>query len=66
MTNTIKKAKTKINILKCLSGTEWGQDKETLVMPYKSIGRSVLVYIAPIWTPILADNHGKRLQTVQN
>ena len=55
MTNTIKKAKTKINILKCLS-----------VMPYKSIGRSVLVYIAPIWTPILADNHGKRLQTVQN
>ena len=64
--NTIKQVKKKVNILSCLAGTDWGADKETLVMSYKSIGRSVLEYGNPIWSPILADNHWKNLQVVQN
>ena len=39
---TVKKAKKKINVLKALAGTTWGQDQETLVISYKSIGRSIL------------------------
>jgi hypothetical protein len=30
------------NILKALSGTQWGQQKETIVCTYKAISRSVV------------------------
>ena len=30
--NTVSRAKKKINILKALAGTGWGQDKETLLI----------------------------------
>ena len=33
---------------------------------YKAIGKSILNYCAPIWTPTLADIHWKDLQTAQN
>ena len=29
------------NILKALAGTSWGQQKETLLMTYKAVGRSI-------------------------
>ena len=64
--NSVQKAKTKLNILQCLTGTDWGQDKETLITTYKSIGRSVLEYGAPIWTPIICAENWTKLQTVQN
>ena len=35
VTETVKKAKAKVNVLKALAGTSWGQDKETLLMTYK-------------------------------
>ena len=63
---TVKKAKKKVNILKALAGSSWGQDKETLIITYKAIGRSVLEYGAPIWSPIISDSSWNRLQTVQN
>ena len=43
-----------------------GQDQETLVSTYKSIGRSVLEYGAPIWSPIISNNSWNKLQVVQN
>ena len=64
--NTVAKAKTKVNILKALAGSSWGQDKETLVITYKSIGRSTLEYAAPIWTPTISQTSWNKLQTVQN
>ena len=63
---SVNNVKPKINILKLLAGTDWGQDQETLVSTYKSIGRSVLEYGAPIWSPIIKDNQWQKLQVVQN
>ena len=40
--NTVAKCKKKLNILKALAGSSWGQDKETLIITYKSIIRSTL------------------------
>ena len=54
--SSINNTKPKINILKSLAGTDWGQDQETLVSTYKSIGRSVLEYGTPIWSPIISNN----------
>lgn len=64
--SSINNTKPKINILKSLAGTDWGQDQETLVSTYKSIGRSVLEYGAPIWSPIISNNSWNKLQVVQN
>ena len=30
------------NILKALAGTSWGQQKETLLITYKAVGRSII------------------------
>ena len=40
------------NILRALAGTSWGQQKETLLMTYKAVGRSIINYAAPIWSTI--------------
>ena len=63
---SINNTKPKINILKSLAGTDWGQDQETLVRTYKSIGRSVLEYGATIWSPIISSSQWQKLQVVQN
>jgi hypothetical protein len=64
--NITDTAKSKINIMKCLAGSSWGQDTETLAITYKSICRSVLEYAAPIWSPIISDTSWLKLQTTQN
>ena len=54
------------NALKALAGTSWGQDKETLTMTYKAIGRSVLNYASPTWSPFLSNTSYTKLQRAQN
>ena len=63
---TVAKAKSKINIIKQLAGSKWGQDKDTMLLTYKAIGRSTLEYATPIWGPAISDTHWSNLQTVQN
>ena len=63
---TVAKAKTKLNLLKALAGSKWGCHKETLILTYKSIVRSVLEYGSPVWSPIIKESNWKRLQSVQN
>jgi len=63
---SIKKAKTKLNIIKSLAGTTWGQDQETLIITYKSVCRSALEYAAPIWAPAISDTNWSKLQSIQN
>ena len=35
------------NMLKALAGSSWGQDKETLLMTYNALGKSIAHYAAP-------------------
>ena len=36
------------NILKALAGSSWGQDKETLLLTYNALGKSIASYAAPV------------------
>ena len=64
--STVTKAKSKVNMLKALAGSTWGQDKETLIIMYKSICRSKLEYATPVWSPIISESSWEKLQRVQN
>ena len=54
------------SLLRALSGTTWGKDKECLNMTYKAIGRSLFNYAAPIWSPNLSKSRWADLQRQQN
>ncbi|XP_049308657.1 uncharacterized protein LOC125777615 [Bactrocera dorsalis] len=65
-TAIIAKVQSRNKILKSLAGSTWGKDKETLLAIYKVIGRSVLNYAAPIWSPGCSGTQIRKLQTCQN
>ena len=54
------------NVLKALAGSTWGCYKETLLATYQAIGRSILSYCCPVWTPSPKDTNWSRLQRAQN
>jgi len=52
--------------MRFLSGTSWGQHKETLPATYKSLIGSLITYAAPIWFPKTSASSRKKLQIIQN
>ena len=50
-------------LVKCSS---WGQQKETVLMTYKAVGRSIINYAAPVWSPNLHDTNCRKIQYTQN
>ena len=54
------------NILKALAGTSWGQQKETFLMTYKAVGRSIINYAAPVWSTNLRDTNYRNIQYTLN
>ena len=54
------------NILKALAGTFWGPQKETLLMTYKAVGRSIINYAARLWGPNLHDTNNRKIKYTQN
>ena len=54
------------NVLKALAGTTWGQQKETILMTYKAIGRSVANYSAPVWSTNASATSIGKIQIAQN
>ena len=54
------------NMLKALTGSSWGQDKETLLMTYNTMGKSIANYAAPVWSTNASDSSFKKIQTAQN
>ena len=54
------------NMLKTLAGSSWGQDKETLLLTYNALGKSIAIYAAPIWITNASDSSFKNIQTAQN
>ena len=58
----VAKAKLKLNLLKALTGTTWGQQKETLVATYKALIDSIFSYAAPIWFPNTSPTNIQKLR----
>ena len=54
------------NVLKALAGTNWGQQKETLRLTYKALGRSIANYAAPVWSTNASDTSLGKIQRTQN
>ena len=53
------------NMLKAMAGTSWGQQKETQLMTYKAVGRSIINYAAPVWSTNLRDTNYRNIQYTQ-
>ena len=60
------KAEKTINILKALTSTHWGKNKETLTNTYKTVTRPILEYAGTIYAPIISDKQLTALQVTQN
>ena len=56
----------RLNALRALSGTRFGQHKETTTIVYKQYIRSVMEYAGSAWAPNLSKSQHKTLQTIQN
>ena len=61
-----KKASATIKILKALTSTNWGKQKETIVSTYKVITRPILEYASTVWSPVLSSTQQGKLQITQN
>jgi hypothetical protein len=56
----------RLQILKALAGTSWGQQKETLLITFKCLILSIINYVAPIWFPNASKASIAALQVIQN
>ena len=54
------------NALKALACTNWGQQKATLRMTYKALGRSIANYAAPVWSINASETNIGKIQRAQN
>ena len=63
---TSDKARNTLKLLKALTSTKWGKQKETIVATYKAIIRPILEYASTIWSPIASTTGITKLQTIQN
>jgi hypothetical protein len=63
---TQKRARKTVGVLKALTGTDWGKDKETISATYKAITRPQLEYASTIWSPVASKSSKNKLQVVQN
>ena len=61
-----EKAKQRLSILKALTGTTWGQQKETLIVTYKALIDSLFSYAAPVWYTNASMTSIRKLQLIQN
>ena len=56
----------RINILKVFTGTNWGQQKRTILIAYMSLILSFFMYAAPIWLSNTSPSLIHKLQAIQN
>merc|ERR1719259_1400575 len=60
------KAKTRLNVLRALTNTTFGQSIEDITLVYKQYIRPILTYAHPSWQPDTATTHLNKLQVTQN
>ena len=53
-------------VLKTLAATNWGQPKETLLMTYKALGRSIANYVSPDWSTNARESTIGKIHRAQN
>ena len=63
---TAKKASSRLNVMRALSDSSFGHDKECLTLTFKSVIRPFFDYAAPIVFPNYAPTSIRRLQLIQN
>ena len=54
------------NMLKALARSSWEQDKETLLIAYNTLGKSIANYAALVWSTNTSDLSFKKIPTAQN
>ena len=54
------------NVLKALAGTNWGQQKETLLMTHEALGRSIANYAISVWSANASESNIGKIQSAQN
>jgi hypothetical protein len=64
--NVAARVQQRNNVLRALAGSQWGQQKETLLLTYKATGRSVINYAAPVWSYQASLSSVNRIQVAQN
>ena len=64
--NTKEKANKTTKLLKALTSTNWGKQKETIVTTYKTISRPIIEHASTIWSSTASKTNINKLQTVQN
>ena len=64
--NATQKANSRTKILKALTSSSWGKDKETLLVTYKALIRPHLEYGNTIYSPLITNTLYNNLQTVDN
>ena len=55
-----------LQIIKALTATGWGKQKETLMATYKAVMRPALEYASSVWSPIASSTSISKLQVMQN
>lgn len=63
---TKEKADSSIKVLKALTSTSWGKQKETLLATYKAVVLPVIEYASTVWSPMISESNLGKLQTTQN
>ena len=63
---TKEKAQNSLRIVKALSGTSWGKQKECLTTTYKAITRPIMEYASTVWSPVASATNINHLQVIQN
>ena len=59
-------AHTPLQMIKALTATGWGKQKETLMATYKVVMRPALEYAPSIWSPLASPTSINTLQVMQN
>ena len=55
-----------LHMIKALTSTGWGKQKETLMDTYKAVMRPAMEYDSSIWSPLAALTSINKLQVMQN
>ena len=55
-----------LQMIKALTATGWGKQKETLMATYKAVMRPALEYASSIWSPLASSTSINKLQVMQN